>query len=1133
MCSSSLFQLGTPSNLSVLSPNSSAQARAQTSATMADVAQSDAVANADRPLDTAPAGSDVPCPREPSAQTALESTQMTAEVQSAPESGTVSATTPPTTTPTTTEPESLPAAQQVALQSLVPQVTVSQSPNPPSTQSLDEQPAPSLETLTSQQSAAAPECPTFDENPPQSLHGPAPDMRDVKGMQIPPSPCKPEDSTIESVQDSHSPAKVEPVIDETPLSLAKELPPSVSCNMVKSELTLGEEKNDEVKSEPKLADSVGKRVHQHSMDETEEKSPAKEPSSHTEESETVSLKRQRVVGPAGGDIVQHATHPSRTQSAQPSALGNTAGMHHESPPSQQAQSPGSAGPFPRNLPKNAKTRPRNARVFVGNLASEFTNPFEMVKIFYKYGELIEEPVLRRSFGFIQYGNAEAATRAVIGEQGRIIGGIPIDLSIADNREVKRGTHVVNNTPFPHGPKNRGRGPPAPPVQQPPSKRRRSISPGGPSQIRRIGGVHPPQFRRSRPEPRNGIFLRVLCMSALARNYASQCQALFRSELKLDSDIVQIVATGLGDALAMCMRDVIPYVLVVASKNVEEGTCTIRTLERTGYEKAGRGNGIISLREAIDVCLIDRGIPLGRVQPGQSIGARPVHPPPPNVQMVQAGWSKSNPNPMGAPDQSPPMRKPGWMSGSRAPPHPQQPAHLRGAPIQGAGMAQQVMGGPPHAQPMSYMQNPVSNPMNVGARPDARMQYDRQQGYGMPDQQQYMSQAAGQVGWSSGAQPAMANMQQAQSVQYPGRYGAPSGMMGGRGGPVNSSRDKEYDPAAVMPPNGGQQGKPYSGWSAPQDGYGQQVAQDSYGRQGYPYNYGDRPDSGGTSGAGSRMRDAGPPPAGMAHHAGNGYMRPPQGSYRQEEGVQYSGSRGANQGYPAGYGGAGMSGSMGSYGNYGPGGDRSYDEQRQANWGANANVQYDRSNPTQGYEGGNPAASRVGGGYNDSRNVPPHSQSSGALMYANGNTAGGGGSRPTSNFDGGNGGGVSNSGQNGPDGGRMGASLATPGGVDIGKLTNLISAFQQQQNTQQQYGGARDPRNNRNEAGSPAGSAAPGRNGGPAPLLTQPSVAPRMQNGQYNAYAQQNYSHGPPQMYQRQSQSHSQGQGQGQRNYYGR
>jgi len=49
-------------------------------------------------------------------------------------------------------------------------------------------------------------------------------------------------------------------------------------------------------------------------------------------------------------------------------------------------------------------RPPNCRIFLGNLASEKTSRKELQEIFSKYGEIVEEIVLRRSFGFIQYDN---------------------------------------------------------------------------------------------------------------------------------------------------------------------------------------------------------------------------------------------------------------------------------------------------------------------------------------------------------------------------------------------------------------------------------------------------------------------------------------------------------------------------------------------------------------------------------------------------------------------------------------------------------------------------------------------------------------------------------------------------------
>lgn len=67
--------------------------------------------------------------------------------------------------------------------------------------------------------------------------------------------------------------------------------------------------------------------------------------------------------------------------------------------------------------------PPNCRLFLGNLASEKTSAQELREIFGKYGRVVEEPVLRRSFGFIQYDNPEAAAAAIAAENGRLIGGV--------------------------------------------------------------------------------------------------------------------------------------------------------------------------------------------------------------------------------------------------------------------------------------------------------------------------------------------------------------------------------------------------------------------------------------------------------------------------------------------------------------------------------------------------------------------------------------------------------------------------------------------------------------------------------------------------------------------------------------
>jgi RNA recognition motif-containing protein len=70
----------------------------------------------------------------------------------------------------------------------------------------------------------------------------------------------------------------------------------------------------------------------------------------------------------------------------------------------------------------------NCRIFLGNLASERTSKEELSRIFGKYGN-IEDIVMRRSFGFIQYDNPDSAHKAIEAENGRIIGGMRVGMKL--------------------------------------------------------------------------------------------------------------------------------------------------------------------------------------------------------------------------------------------------------------------------------------------------------------------------------------------------------------------------------------------------------------------------------------------------------------------------------------------------------------------------------------------------------------------------------------------------------------------------------------------------------------------------------------------------------------------------------
>lgn len=85
-----------------------------------------------------------------------------------------------------------------------------------------------------------------------------------------------------------------------------------------------------------------------------------------------------------------------------------------------------SGGHPR-IPFSATNRKENSRIFIGNLKTEATTPEEIVSIFSKYGNIIEEPVFRRSFGFVQFDNERSAAEAIASENGRIVAGMPIGM----------------------------------------------------------------------------------------------------------------------------------------------------------------------------------------------------------------------------------------------------------------------------------------------------------------------------------------------------------------------------------------------------------------------------------------------------------------------------------------------------------------------------------------------------------------------------------------------------------------------------------------------------------------------------------------------------------------------------------
>ena len=72
-------------------------------------------------------------------------------------------------------------------------------------------------------------------------------------------------------------------------------------------------------------------------------------------------------------------------------------------------------------------RDMGSRIFVGNFASDKVPASELEALFVKFGRLVEPPVIRRRFAFIQFDNPESAHRAIREATGTMMAGLPIGM----------------------------------------------------------------------------------------------------------------------------------------------------------------------------------------------------------------------------------------------------------------------------------------------------------------------------------------------------------------------------------------------------------------------------------------------------------------------------------------------------------------------------------------------------------------------------------------------------------------------------------------------------------------------------------------------------------------------------------
>ncbi|KAJ8330760.1 hypothetical protein O5D80_001269 [Batrachochytrium dendrobatidis] len=93
------------------------------------------------------------------------------------------------------------------------------------------------------------------------------------------------------------------------------------------------------------------------------------------------------------------------------------------------------------LPGVISKMPPNSRLFMGNLPSDKPTPKEFAQRFVPYGNIVEI-MLKSTFGFIQFDNAESCQAAIEGENQNMMGDVRLDLKIS--RE--RGAHSRADEP---------------------------------------------------------------------------------------------------------------------------------------------------------------------------------------------------------------------------------------------------------------------------------------------------------------------------------------------------------------------------------------------------------------------------------------------------------------------------------------------------------------------------------------------------------------------------------------------------------------------------------------------------------------------------------------------------------------
>jgi hypothetical protein len=232
------------------------------------------------------------------------------------------------------------------------------------------------------------------------------------------------------------------------------------------------------------------------------------------------------------------------------------------------------------------SRQPNCRIFLGNLASEKTSKEELHRIFSKYGKIIEDIVIRKSFGFIQYDNPESARAAIEGENGRVIGGMKLDLNLADNRQPKGQRDSERN-------RNRNRD-----RNERESRRERS---SGKRKERSISPISRDDYREIKKQGNKGysslpILCQIIHLGPGAKPYAQQIeQALlqigtFGVELKLSEK------RHVPDLAIDAQKNQMRYFITVGRQNENKKTFGLRIFRPNAEEVLNE----ISFEQGIDL-----------------------------------------------------------------------------------------------------------------------------------------------------------------------------------------------------------------------------------------------------------------------------------------------------------------------------------------------------------------------------------------------------------------------------------------------------------------------------------------------------------------------------------------------------